>query len=200
MQRPATDVATHAPRQRSSFVRSSTPPRRGFPLSVAIVLMVCALSGLAVGGFAHGLGSSGRAKAPTHAPTRPGASSSATSGAPTATSTIPSATLPSSAFTLTLAVTPRAASPGQTLAVTVTARNDADGAPVRGLSCTLRAPRDSAQPLVQTWPSPAITGSDGTATWQLTAPSTPGHYELEVYAQGQHGLYYMYDTSVVVSG
>ena len=181
-------------------MRSSSQLKRGAPPGVAIVLVLCAISGLAAGGIARGLSPTGRAITPTHTPTKSAAPSSATTGAPQATNTVPPPTLPNSPFTLTLAVTPRTASPGQALLVTVTARNDADGVPVRGLSCSLREPRDGAQPLTQTWPAPAITGSDGTATWQLSAPAAPGHYELEVYAQGQRGLYDMYDTSIVVSG
>jgi hypothetical protein len=117
----------------------------------------------------------------------------------TATSTSPATVLPSSPFTLTLTVTPREVAAGQSLMVTVTARSDSNNAPLQGLPCSLRAPRDGTQPLLQTWPPPAVTSAQGMASWQVSAPSTPGQYELEVYAQGQHGVYYLYDASVVVS-
>lgn len=174
--------------------------RRGFPLGIAAILVLFAASGLAAGGFARGMGGSTSAKTPTSTTAKTGSTATTTTNAPTATYTVPATALPSTPFTLTLTVTPRDASPGQTLNVTVTARNETNSAPVGGLPCTLRSPRDGAQPLLQTWPGPATTGADGTATWQVIAPTAPGRYELEVYAQGQHGLYYMYDTSVTVSG
>lgn len=181
-------------------MRSAANVKRGFPLSVATALLLCAISGLALGHFARGMSGSSHATLPTKASTHTSAAATATTRAPTATNTIPATALPSTPFTLTLAVSPRSASPGQALLITVTARNVADSAPVSGLPCTLRAPRDGAPPLLQTWPAPVATAADGTANWQVSAPTAPGRYEVEVYAQGRHGLYYMYDTSVVVTG
>ena len=163
------------------------------------MLVVCAASGLAIGGLARGIGSTANRGSQSGTATHTTAASSTSGATATATnSDIPTA-LPASPFTLTLTVSPHVAAPGASLTVTVSARSDAGNAPLAGLSCTLRAPRDGAQPLLQQWPPAAVTGGDGTATWQLAAPSSPGQYELEVYAQGQHGLYYLYDASVTVT-
>lgn len=159
------------------------------------------MSGLAVGGLVRGFGASGASgKTSTHTATRPSGSPSATTASGTATVASVATALPTTPFTLTLSVSPHVASAGEQLVVTVLARSVSSNAPVAGLPCTLRAPQNGSQPLLQQWPPAAITNTDGAATWQVSAPSVSGGYEVEVYAQGQHGLYYMYDASVTITG
>ncbi|HKV84650.1 MAG TPA: hypothetical protein VJN88_08840 [Ktedonobacterales bacterium] len=181
-------------------MRTSKRAGGATPLVVALVLTVCALSGLAVGGLARGLsGAGGSAKTSTRTATSGGASGN-TPGSATATATESATAVPSGPFTLTVLVSPHVAAPGAQLVVTVTARSSAGNAPLTGLQCVLRAPSDGVTPLLSAWPAPAVTNGDGVATWTVLAPNAAGRYELEAYAQGQHGAYYKYDASVIVSG
>lgn len=182
-------------------MRTSQRARGATPLMVALVLTVCAISGLAVGGLARGISGAGKAaKTSTHTATTGGGATGNTPGSATATPTQGATVVPSGPFTLTMVVTPHTAAPGQQLAVAVTARSTAGNTPLAGLACVLRAPSDGGVPLLSEWPAPAVTNGEGVATWTVVAPSAAGRYELEAYAQGQHGAYYKYDVSVVVSG
>lgn len=182
-------------------MRTSKRAGGATPLVIALVLTVCAISGLAVGGLARGLsGAGGSAKTSTRTATTGSGSSGNTPGAGTATATEGATVVPSGPFTLAVVVTPHVAAPGAQLVVTVTARSSAGNAPLAGLQCVLRAPSDGVAPLLSVWPAPAATNADGMATWTIIAPNAAGRYELEAYAQGQHGAYYEYDASVIVSG
>jgi hypothetical protein len=182
-------------------VRTSQRARGATPLVVALVLAVCAISGLAVGGLARGFGGAGKgAKTSTHTATSGGGATGNTPSSATATATQGATVVPSGPFTLTMVVTPHGAAPGEQLVVAVTARSTTGNTPLAGLRCVLRAPSDGADPLLSEWPAPAVTNSEGVATWTVVAPNAAGRYELEAYAQGQHGAYYKYDVSVVVSG
>jgi hypothetical protein len=181
-------------------VRTSQRTGGAAPLAVALVLTVCAISGLAVGGLARGIGGAGqRVRTGTHTATSGGASGN-TPGAATATATQDAAVVPSGPFTLTMVVTPHVAAPGAQLVVTVTARSTTGNTALGGLRCVLQAPSDGAAPLLSAWPASAVTNGAGVATWTVVAPTAAGRYELEAYAQGQHGAYYKYDAAVVVSG
>lgn len=156
-------------------------------LALALVLTVCAASGLAAGVTTRALagsaliasGSPGTARTPSH--TSAGASPAAS---PTATGL--ATTVPPAGFSVHAEVQPRTISAGQPFTVVATVVS-AEGAPLAGVACYMRAAPGSL-PLLSPWPDPAVTDATGTATWSLTAPSdaTPGEYTLDIVAYGTH--------------
>jgi len=166
-------------------------------LVVAVVLVLFAISGLGAG-FAtrtvlDALSGGGQARGPTATPAATSAQSPTPSPTPTA-----SLLLGPSHFTFTVAVAPRTVVPGQAFTISATLVA-ADGVtPVANTTCYLRAP-DASVPLYTPWPSPVRSDAAGQAIWSLIAPQiAPGTYRIEVYAFGEHGWSFHFNTSVTV--
>jgi hypothetical protein len=76
----------------------------------------------------------------------------------------------------------------------------ANGAPVAGLTCTLRAPVSGPPGLFSDWPPAAATDASGQIVWTLTTPSvSPGSYGIEVDAVGGHRYEFHKYTTLQVS-
>jgi hypothetical protein len=169
-------------------------------LLAVVILVACSAMGAVAGTVTHALTAEQAANA--------GPSGPVVSGTPpaqavaTATATlVPTVTTTSSItarFTLALSVAPRALTANRPFTVTVIAT--ANGAPVSGLSVTLRAPTSGPPGLFADWPAPAVTDDTGTATWSLTTPAVAaGTYGIEAEAVGSgHYEFHRY-TSVTVS-
>lgn len=153
----------------------------------AIILLACSATGMLAGAFAHTLASKqspgSSVSGPVISGTPPGgASATATPSLVTETPTVSGS---ATGFTLSITLSARSVSPGETFTVTVIAT--ANGAPLSGLSCALRAPTDGPPGLLSTWPAPVVTDANGEATWTVTTPSvTPGTYGIEADAIGSH--------------
>jgi hypothetical protein len=167
------------------------------PLIAALVLLLFALSGLGAGIATRtaldSFGSAGEAEAPTTMP----AATVAETPMPPSTPTVPQLLGPSH-FTFKAAASPRTLVPGQAFTISAVLVA-ADGVtPVANVTCYLRAPDDTT-PLLAPWPAPVLSNATGQAIWSLTAPQlTPGIYEIEVYAFGEHGWSFRYNTSVTL--
>ncbi|HEX8729970.1 MAG TPA: hypothetical protein VF739_15170 [Ktedonobacterales bacterium] len=87
-------------------------------------------------------------------------------------------------FRLSVTVSPKSASAGQQVTVTVNAFDPNTHAPIAGLPCVLRAPSDGSPAFLSAWPAAQTTDTNGAASWTLTAPSkSAGIYEIEAFAQ-----------------
>lgn len=156
-------------------------------LVAAIILLACSATGMLAGAFAHTLASN---QSPGSSNTGP-VISGTPPGGPSATATplvgneTPTIANSTTGFILSITLSARTVSAGDTL--TVTAVATANGAPVSGLSCSLRAPTGGPPGLLSTWPAPATTDASGQAVWTITIPSVaPGTYGIEVDAVGSH--------------
>jgi hypothetical protein len=155
----------------------------------AIILLMCSSAGMFVGAAAQTLshrqganGSPGGLVVSGTPPGQPLPSETPALGA-TATSTVSTS---ATGFSLSIALSSRTLSAGETFTVTVTATTAA-GTPASGLSCVLRAPTDGPPGLFATWPAPVTTDASGHAAWTLTAPLVaPGLYGIEADAVGAH--------------
>lgn len=167
---------------REKALRSSTPQA----LALALVLTLCAASGLAAGVTTRALAGSALTAnfAPRAAATQtrlPAGSAPAASPTAAAVATL----VPAPGFSVHADVQPRAVAAGQPFTVVATVVSS-DGAPLASVACYMRAAPDSP-PLFPTWPDAAVTDATGTATWNLTAPSvSPGVYTLDIVAYGTH--------------
>ena len=168
-------------------------------LAVALMLVLCAASGLAAGSFTREVvGAFGRPN------TGAGVAASATHHATHTATPSPSATLvptvlAASGFSLSTVVTPNQLTPGQQFTVVVTAIARDGATPVSGLQCFLQAPSNGRLPLFAQWPSPTDTDETGHATWTLTAPAVaPGRYGIEVIAYGNNHYWFHSDPQVTV--
>ncbi len=153
----------------------------------ATIMVACAAAGMLAGTFAHTLAS----KSSGTSPSGPVISGTPPShAAPTATSqflvtAVPGGTSTAINFTLSITLSSRTLSAGETFTVTVVATTG--GAPVADLACTLRAPVSGPPGLFSSWPPTAITDPSGQVIWTLTTPTvTPGTYAIEVDAVGGH--------------
>ena len=169
---------------------------------IAVVLVACSISGLAAGVYARHLGDSLAAatiRTPVSSRTPPSAPTATL--VPAATATATTQPVENVLFNLSASASQGTLSSGQRFTVTVTAAAKNGGAPVAELKCYMRAPTDGRAPLFQDWPTPVITGADGQATWNLTAPQVaPGLYGMEVVAYGTNSYSYFADTFVTISG
>lgn len=172
--------------------------------TIAALLVLCCVSGLATGVLARSL--SGQPQAAITRFTPPGSHPAATSGSaaaspsptasPTATQTIVQAT----GFSFTVAPFPTQVAPGQQFTVTVTVLS-ASQAPLPGIQCFMRAPSDGSPSLFQDMPTPQVSNATGQAAWNLTAPSvSPGTYRIEVIAYGSHSYEYHAYAHLIVTG
>jgi hypothetical protein len=161
---------------------SSTPQA----LVLALVLTLCAASGLAAGMTTRALAGSALTAnfVPRTAATQtrsPAGSISVASPTAAAIATI----VPPAGFSVHADVQPRTVAAGQPFTIVATVVS-ADGAPLAGVACYMRAAPDSP-PLLPTWPDAAVTDATGTATWNLTAPAaSPGVYTFDIVAYGAH--------------
>ncbi len=162
------------------------PLRPQVPILLAAIFMIaCATTGMLAGTFAHTLASRPSApNGPVISGTPPG--QSLATATPLSTSTeAPTATSDATNFTLSITLSSRTLTVGETFTVTVVAT--ANGAPVAGLTCMLRAPINGPPGLFSTWPTAAATDASGHVVWTLTTPSvSPGTYGIEVDAIGGH--------------
>src|SRR6185437_4116025 len=168
---------------------ASRPPLHSqLSLFVAAVIMVaCAATGMLAGVFAHTLASKqspASPNGPVISGTAPG--QSLATAMPTSTAIEASTTNTATDFKLSITLSSRALATGETFTVTVVAT--ANGAPVAGLTCVLRAPVSGPPGLFSDWPPAASTDVTGQVIWTLTTPSvSPGTYGIEVDAVGGHG-------------
>lgn len=162
------------------------------PLSLvvaAVILLACAGTGMVTGVFAHAIaGNLTGGATPTSAPvisgTPPLAAATETS-TPESTATATTSVNTTSGFVLTIAISKRTLSAGETFTVTVLAT--IKGAPVEGLVCSIRAPIGGPKGLFTSWPAAQSTDANGHVVWTLTAPSVAsGTYGIEVEATGTH--------------
>lgn len=180
---------------------ASRPPLHSqLSLFVATVIMVaCAATGMLTGVFAHTLASkqsSTSSNGPVISGTSPG--QSLATATPTSTATEASTTNTATGFALSITLSSRALAAGETFTVTVVAT--ANGAPVAGLTCTLRAPVSGPPGLFSDWPPAAATDASGQIIWTLTTPSvSPGTYGIEVDAVGGHRYEFHRYTTLQVS-
>lgn len=156
-------------------------------VAAALILLAFAATGLLAGVVAHALTGGQSAGALGGGPVISGSPPARTTPSETASPPDPTATSaitnPQAGFTLDITLSQRTVSAGETLTVTVVATTN--GAPVSGLTCTLRAPTDGPPGLLTAWPTPATTDATGQATWTLTTPTlAPGVYGVEVDAVG----------------
>ncbi len=181
---------------------ASRPPLHPqLSLFVAAVIMVaCAATGMLAGAFAHTLANK-QPSTPPNGPvisgTAPGQSlatatpSGAATEAPTTTNTATN-------FTLAITLSSRTLAAGETFTVTVVAT--ANGAPISGITCTLRAPVSGPPGLFSAWPPAAATDTSGQVIWTLTTPAiSPGTYGIEVDAVGGHHYEFHRYTTLQVS-
>lgn len=167
-----------------------------------LILLAFAATGLLAGAFAHALTNRQSPGALTGGPVISGSPPAHAAPTDTATATdataTPSVSNPQSGFTLSITLSQRTVTAGAIVTVTVVAT--ANGAPVSGLSCTLRAPTDGPPGLLGAWPAPATTDANGQATWTLTTPTVaPGTYGIEVDAVGAHRYEFHRYASIQVS-
>lgn len=179
---------------------SATPTRLSW-VATTLALLTFATIGLLAGALTHALtsrqapGASGSGPVISGSPPALSATVTPASADATVTSTTSNQ---QSGFILGITLSQRTATVGQTF--TVTAVATANGAPVSGLSCTLRAPTDGPTGLLATWPAAATTDSNGKATWTITVPSVaPGTYGVEVDAIGAHRYEFHRYASIQVS-
>lgn len=173
---------------------------------IAIILIACSISGLAAGVYARHLSeplaagntaTSGSIASASHTP-RPAPSATPIPTATARTIAQQPGNLP---FFLAASASPASLAAGQTLTITIQASSQYGSAPVVGLTCYMRAPSDGRVPLFQTWPTPAVTGASGQATWTLTAPQVaPGPYGVEVVAYGANHFTYYSDAFITITG
>jgi hypothetical protein len=169
-------------------------------LAAALVLVLCAATGLGAGAYTRGvLGRSGSIGSLTPSVAASPSTGTQPSKAPTATVTTASSVPVESGFTLSIVITPAQVSPGQQLTVVVTAIDRLGVAPVRGLQCFLQAP-PRRLPLLSQWPGPGVSNEQGQATWSLVAPQVaPGNYGVEVIAYGPNRYFFRADALVTVT-
>lgn len=157
------------------------PQRRG--LLIALIIIV-ALGGLFSGALTRTLMS--YASAPhgvAQQPTATATSTSQPSPSPTAPQT-PIIAPVLAHFSIKLIASPTSAPAGQTIQITARVTDNANGAPVAGLTCVLRSPTNNAPGLLTTWPTPTATNTSGVATWTAKIPTLQtGRYVIEVFAQ-----------------
>lgn len=155
---------------------------------VAMILLACSATGMFAGTFAHTLASGLLGATSPNGPVISGTSPRGAAATITPTEIVTetqAAGSTATAFTLSITLSTRAMAPGDTFTVTVVATTN--GAPVSGLSCSLRAPVSGPSGLFATWPAPINTDATGQAVWTLTAPAVaPGSYGIEVDAVGGH--------------
>jgi len=173
--------------------------RRWQALAAALVLVLCAATGLGAGAYSRGvLGRSGSLGLLTPSVAASPSKRAQATTAPTTTATTASSVPVESGFTLATVATPAQVSPGEQLTATVTAIDRFGVAPVRGLQCFLQAP-PNRRPLLAHWPPPAVTNEQGQATWNLVVPAgSSGQYGIEVIAYGPNQYYYRADAFVTV--
>lgn len=181
---------------------ASRPPLHPqLSLFVAAVIMVaCAATGMLAGAFAHSLASKQSPTSPNGpviSGTAPGQSLATVTPSGAATQA-PSTTSTATNFALTITLSSRTLAAGETFTVTVVAT--ASGAPVTGLTCTLRAPVSGPPGLFSDWPPAAATDASGQVIWTLTTPAvSPGTYGIEVDAVGAHHYEFHRYTTLQVS-
>ena len=170
-------------------------------VATAIILCVFATTGLFAGLASHALtnqqlsGTLGTGPVVSGSP--PAQAAPTGTSAPVAATVTPTLTNNPSAFVLSITLSQRAVTAGETFTVTVVAA--ANGAPASGLSCTLRAPTGGPPGLLTMWPAPVTTDANGQAVWTLTTPSvSPGIYGIEVDAIGAHRYEFHRYTSLQV--
>lgn len=155
-------------------------------LVAAVIMVVCAATGMLAGAFAHSFASKQSPTSPNGpviSGTAPGRSVATATPSSTATAALTTSTATN--FTLAITLSSRALTTGETFTVTVVAT--ANGAPVSGLTCTLRAPISGPPGLFSDWPPAATTDESGKVIWTLTTPAVaPGTYGIEVDAVGSH--------------
>ena len=171
-------------------------------VATTFILLAFAVMGLLAGLVAHSLAhpqSSGAlASGPVISGSPPGQAAPTETSTPADGTATPTTTNTQTGFMLSISLSQRSVSAGDTFTVTVTAI--ASGAPVSGLSCTLRAPTYGPQGLLTTWPAPATTDANGRATWMLTTPAVaPGAYGVEADAVGAHHYEFHRYASIQVS-
>ena len=171
-------------------------------VATTFILLTFAVMGLLAGLVAHSLAhpqSSGAlASGPVISGSPPGQAAPTETSTPADGTATPTTTNTQTGFMLSISLSQRSVSAGDTFTVTVTAT--ASGAPVSGLSCTLRAPTNGPQGLLTTWPAPATTDANGRATWMLTTPAVaPGAYGVEADAVGAHHYEFHRYASIQVS-
>lgn len=179
---------------------SRLPLHSQLSLFVAAVIMVaCATTGMLAGVFAHTLASkqsTASPNGPVISGTAPG--QSLATSTPSSSATEAPTTSGATNFILSIALSSRALTTGETFTVTVVAT--ANGAPVAGLTCTLRAPASGPIGLFSDWPPAAATDASGRIVWTLTTPSvSPGTYGIEVDAVGGHRYEFHKYTTLQVS-
>ena len=165
----------------------------------AAIMVACAATGMLAGAFAHTLAnkqSPTSPNGPVISGTAPGQSLATATPSPTATQI--STTSTATNFNLNITLSSRTLATGETFTITVVAT--AGGAPVSGLSCTLRAPISGPPGLFSTWPPAASTNESGQVIWTLTTPSiASGTYGIEVDAVGGHGYEFHRYTTLQVA-
>lgn len=170
---------------------------------IAIVLVLCCVSGLATGVLAQSL--SGQTQAAITTLTPPGGHPAATTApaqaapSPTPSPTVPQTIVQATGFSFSVAASPAQVAPGQQFTVTVTVLSAAN-APLPGIQCFWRAPSDGSPSLFQDMPTPQVSNANGQAIWNLTAPAvSPGTYRIEVIAYGSHSYEYHAYAHLVVT-
>jgi hypothetical protein len=190
------------------------PRKRQTPLAVALILLMCTVTGLVTGAgtrqLVTGLASSGTGTPPginaegtgTTASRNPATATSMPDPSPGAAGTA-TPVLPGdlTGFKLQVQVSPISVAVGQqfTIAVTVIARDRIT--PLEGVPCSIGAPAVQGVQLFTDWPPAVISNARGIAIWTLQAPNVPqGTYAMKISATGAGGYYYYTVASIVISG
>src|SRR5262249_11501024 len=146
-------------------------------------LILCAFSGLAAGLTTRALAGGALTAASTPGATGHQPTSTHPVASPTATGTGTATILPAAGFMVPAVVQPGGVAAGHPFTVVATVVS-AQGTPLAGVVCHMQA-APSSLPLFTTWPDPAVTDANGTASWSLTAPTAPpGVYTLDIVAFG----------------
>lgn len=184
------------------------------PLGVTLLVIVLIASsalGLLAGTLTHTLTSTAQTPPTTGVnpggPRQPGATTTATPGTTgtTASPTTAAATATTApiitAFTLSIHAEPSQGAPGQSITILVAAQSKDTGEPLAGLTCFLRGPSQGGEPLLQDWPTPVATDTNGQASWTVVIPQeAPGAYRVETVAQLKNNYTYYAYTTVTVTG
>jgi len=184
-------------------------PGQSLPLTVAgLLFLACTVSGLAAGVGVHklidsaGLGAIGPGTQGNHATSTadPDSSPAASPSAGLATVT---ASPQFTGYDLSAQISPAAVAVGQQFIVTATVTVYHSSTPAGGVRCMLGPPaiiQGSGPSLFTQWPAPAVSDSQGKASWVLKAPNgPPGTYQLVVLITGSHEYFIFAEVPLTIT-
>jgi hypothetical protein len=174
------------------------------PQVVALILLICTITGLIAGAGTRQLVTSlvlrgiGTPSSIGAQGTSTGSLGNSATVLPDPSPTIAGTLPPSLPDKLQVQVSPASVSQGQQFTITVTVLAKDGTTPIEGVPCSIAAATVGGVQLFTDWPPAVVSNAQGLATWTLQAPDvTPGRYSVKITATASDG-YYVYVVEYIV--